>query len=454
MEGRFRFRVALLITARFGPALILLLLPPLLVALFGGERGVALVLAASTLPCVAASFAIRRRPPPSNSSAAESVGAVTLTFAFAGILLAPVYLVSGLDLTDAVFEGISGITSTGLSRYTTPENLSFPVLFTRSWSQWVGGYAIIALVAAVLSPALKASKDIGAMNVEADDRDMRKASLITLVAYAVLTVLVVLGLLVTGTDVKNAFLYGLAATPTGGFAPHSDSAGLLSRPSIVVLSVFFTLSALALTDLTMADGKKRERVGKLGAVLLAILALTTISAASLRLFDGLGWFDSAFTALSAQTTTGFNTAPIDELSTASKSILLMNMFVGGDVGSSGGGVKILRFLMLGALVLHIAKGAREKFWPDDSVRITLCVLVGYALVIALGCVLISLLGTPFLDSLFEITSAVGTVGLSAGVTLEPPNAATIWVLTAGMLLGRTEVLLLALVLAAASRKAG
>ncbi|MCQ8184635.1 potassium transporter TrkG [Parvularcula maris] len=446
MERRFRLRTVLLLALRFGPALVLLLTPALLVALFGREVGVALVLVAGIVPCIGASLAIRRRPPPKETSAAESVAAVTLTFALAGVLLAPVYLVSGLGFTDAVFEGVSGITSTGLSRYSAPEDLAFPVLFTRSWSQWVGGYAIIALVAAVLSPAMKASKDIGALNVEADDRDMKKASLVTLAAYTGLTALVIVGLLVTGTDAKNAVLFGLSATPTGGFAPHADSAAILSRESVIVLALFFTLSALALTDLTMPDGKRRERLGKLGAVLLAIIALTMVSTVTLRFGDDLSWFDSAFTALSAQTTTGFNTVPTDELSLSSRSVLMLNMFVGGDVGSSGGGVKILRLLMLSALVLHIAKHARREFWPDDSVRITLAVLAGFVIVIIVGALLMMLLGASFMDALFEMISAVGTVGLSAGLTGDPPHQAAIWVLTIGMILGRTEVLLLALLL--------
>ena len=175
--------------------------------------------------------------------------------------------------------------------------------------------------------------------------------------------------------------------------------------------------------------------------------------------DGRGAWDLALTAVSAQTTAGFSTFPVDELDPFSKVVLIGSMAVGGSVGSSAGGIKLLRLIVLIRVVQLIILKTRTtphaavdmriagRQWSDHE-------LVGVLALTALfaGVVLISWLpflwaGHAPLDALFEVTSATGTVGLSSGITGATLSPWLKGVLCLDMLFGRLEILPLLVLLA-------
>jgi trk system potassium uptake protein TrkH len=191
-----------------------------------------------------------------------------------------------------------------------------------------------------------------------------------------------------------------------------------------------------------------------GLLLVAVLAVAaTIS--MLNTVDGLplrqAIGDGTLLALSAQTTTGFSTISIPKLSEASKLITILFMFIGGNVGSTAGGIKILRLLIIFKMIRLLV--ARSGLPPSAVVQPRLAgrrlesfeversflLIFLFFIVILLSLLPFLILGYPFLDSLFEIVSATCTVGLSTGIT--SPSLPTLLkgILCLDMLMGRLEI---------------
>jgi trk system potassium uptake protein TrkH len=185
------------------------------------------------------------------------------------------------------------------------------------------------------------------------------------------------------------------------------------------------------------------------------VAAVILLAISLAFVGGRPW-DEAITqapiiALSAQTTSGFTSLPIAGLDPASKLVLIFTMFIGGDSGSTAGGIKIVRSLLvlrLFQLVLlrtvlspHAVAETRIGGRQIDATEMqaVLAIVLLYVMVIALSWVPFVAAGFDPLDALFEVVSATGTVGLSTGLTSPALPAALKLVLCIDMLMGRLEI---------------
>jgi trk system potassium uptake protein TrkH len=162
--------------------------------------------------------------------------------------------------------------------------------------------------------------------------------------------------------------------------------------------------------------------------------------------------NAILTGISAQTTTGFSSLPLTELDPGSKLALIVSMFIGGEVGSTAGGLKVLRLMMLLSLVRlllqrtaipatgHVSATVGDSPLQSDEIYTVVTLLVVYLLVILVSWAAFLVSGHAPLDALFDIVSAVATAGLSVGVvsaTLEPGLKA---VLCLDMLMGRVEVI--------------
>jgi trk system potassium uptake protein TrkH len=266
-----------------------------------------------------------------------------------------------------------------------------------------------------------------------------------------------LGLL--GTGWFEAILYCLAAVSTGGFAPHDASlAGLGSHPAqamVILLSMAGGIS-LILYQRMLREGWRvmvtdRQVQGFLAAGLLTTLLL----AGSLWLRGDFSWpralGHGALNGLSAQSTAGFSSLNISEIDAGSKIILIFSMIVGGSIGSTAGGVKILRLLVLIRLVYltiqragmprnavsQIRLGGRRL--ETDEIQNALCFVLVFSVLTAFSWLMFAVMGYDPLDSLFEVVSAMGTVGLSAGITDAALHPFLKAVLCGDMLLGRLEI---------------
>ena len=389
-------------------------------------------------------------------------GLVIVASVFLAGPLVMTYPLMGSDLTftDALFEAVSGITTTGLSTLKTVEDKPAAFLFARAWMQWYGGLGIVVFsLALLLRPGMAAKRLSGAQAKEEDLVGGTKAhARRVLKVYALLTGCGILLLLLTGAGFLDAVVYTLASVSTGGFSPHDASLSGLGGPfsQSAVIAVCLAC-AVPLTFYHTIYRKSRRPDGlQAKSVVIAGLAATVFLALCLRSVQGCSWSEvlqvAPIMAFSAQTTAGFSNTDVSQLHDASKLVLILAMAVGGGAGSTAGGFKVLRLLTIVSLlkvtVKKTAVARHAVLFPrihglkleEREVHEGVLIVILFIAVIVLSWFSFVIMGYDSLDSLFEVVSATGTVGLSAGLTGPDLPAVLKGVLCADMLLGRLEIL--------------
>lgn len=401
-----------------------------------------------------AGLALRRVRAPARVQTNEALVIVTAIFVVAAGAGAVSFHAAGLSPADALFEAVSAITTTGLSLSGSLADPPRTFLFTRAWLQWVGGLGIVALALALVQGPGIASRRLGANAVEAEDLpgSARLQARRVLVVYSALSALGIAGLWLLGAEPFDAITFGLAAISTGGFAPHPGSLADLPHAGLRAAVIAIALAGSVTLVLYRRAWLEGPRVLWRDGELRGLLALAALVAVALVLLGrATGPFDAALLAFSAQTTAGFSSVPVPELDPASKLVLIGSMAVGGSIGSTAGGVKLLRVLivvqLLRWLLLRSRTPARAVVEPrlagerlrSEEVQQAVVVLASFAAASFASWLAFLAGGQPPLDSLFEVTSALGTVGLSAGVTSPGLPLFLKGVLCVDMLLGRLEI---------------
>jgi trk system potassium uptake protein TrkH len=444
--------------------LAMLDLAPAAVALGYGDGALALRFAGVALALVLVALPWVRLAVPAQLQTNEALVVTALVFLIGALAMVYPFMGAGMVFSDALFEAVSGITTTGLSCLGSVEHLPKSFLFARAWMQWYGGLGIVVLSLALLMGNERVARRLVGRPAEGEDMavGIRRYSRQVVRVYLVLTLLAVLALWAAGLDGLSAVAHALSAVSTGGFSTRDDSlAGLGSEAAVWIVTVAGLSGALALAvyyriweqgwRALAGDTESRALLGA-AALSCGLLAL------SLHWVDALPWTaslrEAALQGISAQTTTGFSDLAVRDLHPLSRMIMMLSMFVGGDIGSTAGGVKILRLLVLLRLLQFIVRttgspshavneprlGGR-RLGDSESVAV-LSLLAMFALVIGLSWVPFLALGYDPLDSLFEVVSATATTGLSAGISgpgLEPLLKG---VLCLDMLAGRLEVVAL------------
>jgi trk system potassium uptake protein TrkH len=322
--------------------------------------------------------------------------------------------------------------------------------------QWYGGLGIVIFsVAMVLRPG---RATLGLARSEVPENELLGSTRLyardICVIYGGLTVAGILLVWALEGGLFDAAAFVLAAVSTGGFAPHDASLAAYASPW--ARSVVIGLCLAGAVPLVFYDWWRPKRQGEGARVsLVQVVALGCCCAGLIGLLlgipQGLPWLDAVVTALSAQSTAGFSTVDVGALDPGSKLTMIVSMLLGGGIGSTAGGFKILRLLVLGKIVYIMV--TRSALAPHAVSRPTLGgmsleqdAIIEAQVIIALyvGAVVASwvpfvLYGYAPFDALFEVVSAVGTVGLSAGITGPDLETPLKLVLCADMLLGRVEI---------------
>lgn len=441
----------------------LLLSIPLLVALVLDESAMSLRYAILIGVLLLVALPTRFIPQQQQIHANEALVITALIFLVsAGVMVYPGVAI-GISPIDALFESVSGITTTGLSTLATLEDRPQSYLFARAWLQWCGGLGIVVLSIALIgghrTSAHRMLETIGGETFDTTARSYARRMLgvylsLTLSGFALIWWL--LG------DAFIAMNHTLAAISTGGFSPYDASLaaveGWQTRYSIMALGL---LGAIPLPLFYFAFRRRFHEVFA-DLELRALLFICLISCVALTLslwwLAGHDWL-SAFEhgtllGLSAQTTTGFSSLSIQQLDDLSKLNLIIAMFIGGGMASTAGGIKVVRLLILLRLIqIFIQRAAMPPhavarprlggrvLESDEIQRATVLVLL-YP-----GIILVSWVGFVFyeyapLDALFEVVSAVGTVGLSSGLCRPEMEPLLKLVLCFDMLAGRLEIIAL------------
>jgi trk system potassium uptake protein TrkH len=308
---------------------------------------------------------------------------------------------------------------------------------------------------------LAARKLVDASGTELQVSSTRTRARRVLAVYVLLTLAGILLIWLAGLTPFDALAHALSAVSTGGFSTFDQSLGGM-RPPLAPFAVVF-VSFLGAVSLPLYFFAWRRGIGEL----LQDLELRTLAAVCLAgtLLLAL-WFwhsgmplaealrQGSLLAVSAQTTAGFSAQPTTHLDAFSKGLLILSMAVGGSLGSTAGGVKLLRVLVLLRFiqmllrrtaatehaVMEVRLGGR-RIQEADMIQ-ALLILALFAAVVALSWLVFLAWGYPPLDALFEVVSASGTVGLSSGITSSALPALLKLVLCLDMLAGRLEIVAL------------
>jgi trk system potassium uptake protein TrkH len=456
-----RFRVICKYFGQLCLVLAALTLAPLAMSVIFGDRIITLRYGIMISGLAALGTGLARLRAPSRVQANEGMVLVALMFFFTPLVMSYPMMASGLAFPDAFFEAVSGVTTTGLSTKATLVGAPETFLFARAWMQWYGGLGIVVLsLALVMQPGLVA-KGLAVTEAEADDLvgGTRAHARRVLKVYGALTGLGIIGSWAVGVGFIDAVQYTFAAVSTGGFAP--NDAGLASLGWLA--QVWITLLCLAgAIPLTFYHRMVMEKRGgaveflQLRAVVVAALVVSLAMGAAMRLSGGLAWSQvfhhAPLLAFSAQTTAGFSSMSCAQLDAGSKLVLIFSMLVGGGAGSTAGGIKLLRLLIavsvLRLILLRTCLPKHAVIEPRltgrrlqaEEIHAALLLIVLFVAVVALSWLPFVAVGYSPLDSLFEVVSATGTVGLSVGLTSATLPALLKGILCVDMLLGRLEII--------------
>ncbi len=440
---------------------------PLLAALIGGAYASAAALIVIILMLAYGGWFGQRVEAPAEIQPNEALVLAAGAFILTPLLLVWPLCTYGLSPVDAWFEAVSAVTTTGLSTITAPQQQPWPVLLSRSWMQWYGGLGFAVLCVVMLVPRGLAARRLlepsGAR--ESDIPSMTGHARQLFFVYTVMTLVAWLALWAAEADPLRAFVHTLSGVSTGGFSSLNDSLSGFRRPaSAWVLSLVTLMAAVSLPLYLSAIRGNWRRVisdAELHALMLLTLAVAVALSAILALsgMSPLTAIKHGFLlGISAQTTSGFTSLDPSTLPDAAKWTSILSMTVGGSVGSTAGGIKLLRLLVLLRMIQllirrtrlppHAVAEPRLNGRTLESGEMLQILVVPTLFVVGIAGSLIPFLiyGYAPLDALFEVVSATGTVGLSTGITSSDLPAVLKTVLAFDMLAGRMEFIALLVVM--------
>jgi len=446
--------------------LAILSLLPLGVSVAFGEYAIALRHLLLIPALLLLFFLSHRLPTPSQLQQNEALVIVALAFMLSPLLSSVTMTAAGLDWGEALFESISAITTTGLTTVDDLQQRSPTFLFTRAWLQWYGGLGIVVLSIALMAGYQAASRRLAEPPAgEGLATTTRTYARHILGVYLSLTLLGVLLLSFSGMGPFDAVTHALAAVSTGGFSPYDASLGHFDNPLAATNVVLIGLAGAVPLHLYYRFRQRGLRSTLQDIELRSLVVLSLLVCGALSLFlqrAGMGWSEALFhgmiQGLSAQSTSGFSSLDIAALDDGSKLTLIASMFIGGGLGSTAGGIKLLRLLILmrliqlllqrSALPSHAVSPPRLAGRPleEGDIQAALLLILLFGMMVFASWLIFIAYGYAPLDALFEVVSASATVGLSSGITgaqLEPELQA---LLCFNMLAGRVEIIALLVVL--------
>ena len=400
-----------------------------------------------------------------------------ILFAVVGAL--PFYLTGSIpNVTDAWFESMSGVTTTGatiLGNINTLPNLengieSLPhgVLFWRSFLQWVGGMGIIVFTIAILpllgvgGVQLFKAEVPGPVTNKIRPRVKETAKILWMV-YVGFTALETILLGLSGMSWFDAVCHAFTTMPSGGFSTQNASIAAYGNPFIHYIIIFFmfitgvnyALHFKALTGNIKGYYKDTEFLSYLGIILFVTFFIFINVASSSVNWSHSNFLNALFQSVSIMTSTGYVTADYELWPYFSQYLILILMFLGGMGGSTTGGMKISRIILL---IKYAATETRRmlhsraiipirignRFIGDDVIRNTLGFFLFYISIFAITTLILTALNLDIQSAVGAAASAIGNIGPSLGSFGPTDNYALLhpigkWMLTFCMLLGRLEI---------------
>jgi trk system potassium uptake protein TrkH len=384
-----------------------------------------------------------------------------------------------LTLTDSMFESISGLTTTGATVITQLEELPRSILYYRQQLQWLGGMGIVVLAVAVLPLLGVGGMQLYRAEAPGPVKDSKLTPRIAETAkalwyiYLSLTVACALSYWAAGMEMFDAIGHAFSTVSIGGFSTHDASIGYYESTLIEMIAVVFMLISGVNFALHFVAWRSRSVIGYLKdsefrfyiSLLMTVTIIVTVFLFSSGTYESwqVAFTNALFQSISIGTTTGFTTAEFYNWPGFVAILLLFTSFVGGCAGSTGGGIKVIRFLLL------IKQGMREilrLIHPAAQIpiriggqtvpyRVVDAIWGFFALYVASFIMMylaLAMTGLDLMTAYSAVAAAINNLGpglAGVGAHYANINDTAKWILCFAMILGRLEIFTLLVILSPA-----
>ena len=375
----------------------------------------------------------------------------------------PFFLSGQLRVVQSLFESVSGWTTTGLSVMDVTQTSKI-FLFYRSFMQYCGGLGFVLMMVMLVSG--KRSMDLFNAEGHPDKLmpNLKQTAQTIFEMYIIFLILGTAAYVVCGMPLFDSLCHAMCSLSTGGFSTRLNSIGEYHSLSIeivtIVLMLIGTTNFAVLLLLLRGKWRQAMQVSEVRFLFLLLLIFVPLMALSLSSELGMGFGEglrhALFNASSALSTSGYATMNYENWPSFAIGLMILLMLIGGGIGSTAGGLKLTRVYLI---LRMIGQNMKRKLLPQRCVDAPTFVkaqgrtkideelcsetvgFVGcYLLLFVAGALLLTLTaGCGLEKAMFEFASALGTVGLSIGLTGTATNDATLIVEMVGMILGRLEI---------------
>lgn len=446
----------------------LLLIFPCIVAGIYREKGGIYFLCTALLCCLIGFVLSGKKPKQTTIYLKEGCLITALSWIILSLFGALPFVFSGEipSFTDALFEVISGFTTTGASILSNVEGLSYCMLFWRSFTHWIGGMGVLVFLLAVIP--MSGGSHINLMRAESPGPSvgklvpkLRHTARILYIIYFGMTVVETILLLFGGIPFFDAITTAFGTAGTGGFGIKNDSITSYSPYIQWVVTIFMLLFGInfnAYYLLFFGSIRQALKVEEVKYYFIIVFTSVGIIFANI-LKTCAGAFDAitkaSFQVASIITTTGFSTADFDTWPELSKTILVMLMFCGACAGSTGGGIKVSRFVIV---IKNLGKELNSYIHPKsirkvkfegkpvdhDVVRSINVYFTTFLTIFVISVLLVSLEGYDFATNFTSVLATMNNIGPGLSLVGPTQNFAffsplTKYVLMFDMLAGRLEL---------------
>ena len=420
--------------------------------------------------CILSYFLSDKTPENQSFFSKEGLVIVSLSWLLISFFGALPFIISGSipNMVDAFFESVSGFTTTGASILSEVESLSKSILFWRSLTHVVGGMGILVLVLAVLPKGNNQALHIMRAEVPGPTvgkivAKMNYNSRILYIIYISMIIILIIFLLLGGMPLFDACIHAFGTAGTGGFSCKNTSIGFYNSAYIdYVISIgmiAFGLNFNLFYLLILGNIKQVFKSEEARYYLSIIFIATTLICINIRpLYSSISRMirDVFFTVSSIITTTGFSTVDFDKWPTFSKTILMSLMFCGACAGSTAGGFKVSRFVIL---IKKFVREFKKIGHPNKVLNIKLegktldknmlegvdSYFIIYSVILFILLLITAWESDTFITALSAVLATFNNIGPGFGAVGPTSNFAvysplTKIVLSLGMLLGRLEII--------------
>lgn len=426
--------------------------------------------AAVILPLAALGVASARRLRSMPLRARDGFFAVTMAWLAAAAVGALPFLLYGTFTApaDAFFESMSGITTTGATLLAQIEAEPDSVLLWRSLMQWLGGVGIVVLVVAIAPATGLATQRVfyaETSGVTADRLTPRIADTAKIIwgIYLTLSGLAFGAYWLAGMTPWEAVNHTFTTIATAGFSTRTASIGGFDSLAIELVAIFFMVAAgvnFAFYWRALRGDRLWPQAAEVRVYLLVLVAGIAVVTLTLVLSDYAGGAaaalrDSSFTVVSIVTTTGYTTADFDQWPHFARATLVALMFVGGCAGSTAGGMKVIRVMLLAKTAgqevqrqlqpkaVQVLR-TRGRVFSEDVRRGVLAFFALHLTVFAVGTLVMAGFGLDLVTAASSVISTLNVIGPGIGEVGAAENFSAVpesgrWVLSALMLIGRLEI---------------